>query len=549
MKEEMGSLETNECLEYKEGVAVKQPGTIQKFADELPIPEVLNPTSQGEDGAYYEVEMKCGKHRFHRDFNETVIYGYDGMYPGPTIETMRGQAVKVKWINHLPLNHFLPVDKTLHGAAGNPEVRTVVHLHGANVAPDSDGHPEDWYIRNNAKVFEYPNDQQATTLWYHDHALGVTRLNLYAGLAGFYLIHDEHEQCLDLPKGKYDIPLMIQDKTFREDGSLFYPANSVPPSPVNPSVVRAFIGNTMVVNGKVWPYLNVEPRKYRFRMLNASNTNGFTFKLWDKHQIEQPFYQVGTDGGLISKTKRLKKFPLDPAERLDVIIDFSKYAGQTITLRTEELNLQGKPETFKEDVMQFRVGIKAECEDRSAIPNKLRHFEKLDPKKIHPKPKVRRFVMTEDPDGLGRFKLTINHLGFMNAATEFPEIDSVEIWEFAHPTFDSNSPLGIPPNITHPIHLHLVQFQILERQDFDVKTFNEKEWIKNGNGIKLGKKHHPDPSENGWKDTVRVEPGKVTRIIVPFKHYTGEYVWHCHILEHEDHDMMRPLIITEKDCE
>jgi spore coat protein A, manganese oxidase len=554
-----GTFDANNCPEYLANLPVKPPGTIEKFVDELPIPQVLNPLSHGNDSSYYEVEMKCGSHKFHRDFNETIIYGYNGIYPGPTIETKSGQAVQVKWINNLSLNHFLPVDKTLHGAMENPdlEVRTVVHLHGANVAPDSDGHPEAWFTRNFGyvgpkfcrQVYEYPNDQQATTLWYHDHALGVTRLNLYAGLAGFYLIHDEHELSLDLPKGKYDIPLMIQDKTFREDGSLFYPANTVPPASVNPSIVRAFIGNTMVVNGKVWPYLNVEPRKYRFRMLNASNTNGFTFYLWDENKKRQPFLQIGTDGGLISKSKKLKEFPLDPAERLDVIIDFSKFAGQTVTLRTEELNLQGLPETFKEDVMEFRVGLEVECEDESKVPKKLRHYEELDPKKIDPKPITRRFVMTEDLDAQNRLMLTLNHKMFHDPATETPEIDSVEIWELANPIFNPNSPLGIPPNITHPIHLHLVQFQILNRQDFDVNDFDEQEWINNGKGINLGKKYDPDPSEIGWKDTVRIEPGKVTRIIVPFKNYTGEYVWHCHILEHEDHDMMRPLIITEKKCD
>lgn len=538
MKKNSGASEPNNCPEYIANVPVKLPGTIEKFVDELPIPPVLTPLSQGEDSAYYEVEMKCGSHKFHRDFNETLIYGFNGIYPGPTIETRRGETLHVKWINHLPLDHFLPVDPTLHDSMPpNPEVRTVVHLHGANVAPDSDGHPQAWFSRNfedvgenfSRQVYLYPNDQQATTLWYHDHALGVTRLNVYAGLAGFYLIHDSKEEDLDLPTGKYDIPLMIQDKTFREDGSLFYQ-----PAPI----VRAFIGNTMVVNGKVWPYLNVEPRKYRFRMLNASNTNGFDFLLLDENLNQHPFWQIGTDGGLIERSQRIEKFPLDPAERLDVIIDFSELAGQTITLRTEELNLQGGIEPFKRDVMQFRVGLECEGEDESEIPKKLVDFKELEPKK---KTKIRRFVMTQDGN-----RLTINHLGFMDAATETPEVDSVEIWELASPTFNPNSPLGIPPNITHPIHVHLVQFQILDRQDFDVNNFNEEEWINTGEGIILGEKHDPHPSENGWKDTVRVEPGKVTRIIVPFKSYTGEYVWHCHILEHEDNDMMRPLIITEE---
>ncbi|WP_328589510.1 multicopper oxidase family protein [Priestia abyssalis] len=533
---------------------VMNPSTIQKFVDKLPIPKVLKPKSQGNEYDYYEIEMKRAKHKFHKDFKETEIYGYNGIYPGPTIETMKGHAVTVKWINNLPLKHFLPVDKTLHGAIDNPEVRTVVHLHGANVAPDSDGHPDAWFSRNfeytgpkySRQVYEYPNQQQATTLWYHDHALGATRLNIYAGLAGFYLIHDFHEQSLDLPTGKYDIPLMIQDKTFRTDGSLFYPENTTPPSSVNPSVVRAFIGNTMVVNGKVWPYLEVEPRKYRFRMLNASNTNGFTFKLSNG----QSFWQISTDGGMIDESRSTEKFPLDPAERLDVIIDFSGLEGQTITLKTEELDLQGNPETFKEDVMQFRVELPLKGEDKSVIPEELRHFEKLHEDMAI---KTRRFVMTQDTDMQGRNMLTLNHKMFGDPATETPEYDSIEIWELANPVFNPNSPLGIPPNISHPIHLHLVQFQILDRREFNVNNFNADLWIEKGEGIEY-KPLDPitkglDPSERGWKDTVRVEPGKVTRIIAHFKNFTGEYVWHCHILEHEDHDMMRPLRIIKKYCD
>lgn len=528
---------------------VRAPSTIQKFVDRLPIPKVLEPDSQEDDYDYYEVEMKCAEHKFHRDFEETLIYGYNGLYPGPTFETMKGRAVKVKWINNLPLKHFLPVDKTLHGAIDNPEVRTVVHLHGANVAPDSDGHPEAWFTRDfeytgpkySRQVYEYPNQQQATTLWYHDHALGATRLNIYAGLAGFYLIHDFHEQSLDLPKREYDIPLMIQDKTFRTDGSIFYPANTNPPSSVNPSVVRAFIGNTMVVNGKVWPYLKVEPRKYRFRLLNASNTNGFTFKLSNG----QSFWQLGTDGGMIEHSQSIEKFALDPSERLDVIIDFSGLAGQTITLRTEELDLQGNPETFKEDVMQFRVELPLKGVDQSVIPGELRHFEKLDEDMAI---KTRRIVMTQDLDAQGRIMLSLNHNMFGDPATEMPEYDTIEIWELASDIFVPGAPLGIPPNITHPIHLHLVQFQILDRRPIDLSKFNQNAWI-NGDNQAIGNPENPDPSEIGWKDTVRVDPGKVTRIIVHFKNYTGEYVWHCHILEHEDHDMMRPLRIIKKFCD
>lgn len=540
-----------------------KPETIQKFVDELPTPEVLTPNSKENGYAYYEVEMKAAKHKFHKNFKEALIYGYNGMYPGPTIETMKGQAVKVKWINNLPLNHFLPVDKTVHGAMGNPEVRTVVHLHGANVAPDSDGHPKAWFTRNwkvvgpqySRQVYEYPNQQEAATLWYHDHSLGATRLNLYAGLAGFYLIHDFFEESLKLPKGKYDIPLMIQDKSFNSDGSLFYPPRPNPTeTTIFPSIARRFIGNTMVVNGKVWPYLEVEPRKYRFRILNASNTNGYTFKLSNG----QSFWQIGTDGGFLSKTEELKSFPLDPAERIDVIIDFSNLKGQTITLQTEEVPPPAGPGPL---VMQFRVGHHTKSEDTSVIPGQIRPFEKLDMPI-----KTRRFVLTQDTDLYGRTMLSINHKGFHHPATEYPEFDSIEIWEFVNHIFNPLFPPNVPPNVSHPIHLHLVQFQVLNRQLFDLSKFDEEKWINEGTGIEfIGGSIAPDKSEGGLerssKDTVRVEAGqkvvdpttgkeiiagKVTRIIVHFDNYTGEYVWHCHILEHEDHDMMRPYRIIKK---
>ncbi|MHC1681918.1 MAG: multicopper oxidase family protein [Clostridiaceae bacterium] len=547
----------------KPDVDPSDPQTIPKFVDELPIPKVLNPESTCDGYDYYEVEMKCAKHKFHRDFKETLVYGYEGMCPGPTIKAKQSRPVHVKWINNLPLKHFLPVDKSLHGAMGNPEVRSVVHLHGANVAPDSDGHPDAWFSRDNEcrgpkytrQVYEYPNNQQATTLWYHDHSLGTTRLNVYAGLAGFYIINDLYEKSLNLPKDEYDIPLMIQDKTFNKDSSLFYPsgpANPSAPPPFRPSIVRAFIGETMVVNGKVWPYLKVEPRKYRFRLLNASNTNGYVLKLSNN----QSFYQIGTDGGLLGMPVELKSLPLDPAERADIIIDFSSFKmGDTVILKTEEPDL-------KVDVMKFKVCIPLKCKDESVIPEMLRPVEKLDETKAV---KTRRVAIGQMEDMYGRTMLTLNNSMFSDPATELPEYDSIEIWEIANPL----TPLVDPAIIlaTHPIHLHLVQFQVLNRQLFDVDKFNEADWIE-GNPDKPGIEYYgdpigPEPSEGGtdgcWKDTVRAEPGlrekvpgtdiktgRVTRIIAHFKNFTGEYVWHCHILEHEDHDMMRPLRVIKK---
>ncbi len=192
----------------------------------------------------------------------------------------------MKWINNLPKRHFLPVDQSFLDVE-LPEVRTVTHLHGGETPSPSDGYPEAWFTKGyeevgpffEREVYEYLNNQRATMLWYHDHAMGITRLNNYAGLPGAYIIRDKHEKSLNLPSGKYEIPLIIQDRSFNHDGSLSYPnqpndASNVLP---NPSVIPAFFGDTILVNGKVWPYMEVEPRKYRFRILNASNTRGYQF--------------------------------------------------------------------------------------------------------------------------------------------------------------------------------------------------------------------------------------------------------------------------------
>ncbi|MDQ7861053.1 multicopper oxidase domain-containing protein [Peribacillus frigoritolerans] len=188
------------------------------------------------------------KQSLHSELNDTKVWGYEGSYPGPTIEVESGEKVVIKWTNNLPAKHLLPVDYTVHGAHLDvPEVRTVVHVHGASVEPESDGYPEAWFTRGfkqvgpyfRKKVYQYDNNMQACTLWYHDHTLGITRLNIYAGLAGFYLIRDHRERLLNLPCGQYEIPLIIQDKSFNEDGSLFYPRQPEKTSPAIRNINRS----------------------------------------------------------------------------------------------------------------------------------------------------------------------------------------------------------------------------------------------------------------------------------------------------------------------
>lgn len=527
MKPPLGSRMPNQS----DGTNPTDPSTIKKFVDQLPIPKIL--TTNKDCGCetrrrpLYSVEMRETNHRFHRDFPITKVWGYNGSCPGPTIEVEKDTAIQVEWINNLPKKHLLPVDYTLHGTADTPEVRTVVHLHGANVAADSDGHPEAWYAKNfsavgqkfTRKIYEYTNHQPGGTLWYHDHTIGITRLNVYAGLAGFYLIRDQLEKRLKLPKDEYEIPLMIQDKTFNEDGSLFYPDNATPPvtKPI-PSAPSFFFGDTITVNGKVWPYLDVEPRKYRFRLLNASNVRGYNFSLSNGSK----FTQIGTELGLLHHPVQLESFILEPAERIDVVIDFSKYDGEEIVLSNN-----GGPPGETNVIMKFKVKVPLKGTDTSEVPEDLFHYHPIDTSLAV---KERTMKLDESKDSFGRTFHLLNNKMWHEPTTEIVKKDTIEIWHFVN-NFD----------FPHSMHIHLIHFQVLGR-----KAFTNADFDRNGNYIfKPANLTPPFEYERGLKDTVSTTPGEVTSVVMHFKDHVGDYVWHCHILEHEDNDMMRPLKVIE----
>ena len=508
------------------------PNTIPKFVDKLPIPVTAKPTTcidkKGyEDSFQYRIIMKEAEHYFSSYFPPTKIWGYDGLYPGPTIEAFKNITTYVLWENQLPDKHFLPYDRTLHGTVDDPEVKTVVHLHGAKVQSSSDGHPEAWFTKDfkvvgptfKRKIYKYENYQPGTTLWYHDHAMGQTRLNVYAGLAGMYIIRDELEERLNLPKGEYEIPLIKQDKSFTKEGDLFYP--SEPPFPVDvfPSVVPGFFGNTIVVNGKVWPYLDVEPRKYRFRILNASNRRQYILRLDNGGE----FTQIGTDGGLIEAPINISTFKIMPAERIDLIIDFSKYKGEKIVLMNDDTS---SPDPGTEVIMRFNVVKELKGEDESTIPDTLRVAHDPNENAVSKKRRLSFGAMT---DRYGRPMLHIDEMTWSDPVTEKVELDSVEIWNLINPM-----------TVPHPVHIHLIQFKLLWRRAFDVECYENT-----GKIIFTGEEEPPKDYERGFKDTIDSEPGKVTRIIMQFKGYPGDYVWHCHFLEHEDHEMMRPLKVVK----
>jgi len=491
---------------------------LEKFVDPLPIPPVAKsvgalPHAAGapaRPAVFYRLTMRQVQTHVHRDLPPTPMWSYGETVPGPTIEARSGQPVRIEWSNELPTKHCFPIDHTLHGAgADQPEVRTAVHVHGAKVPPQYDGYPEDWQKPGESVEPIYPLAQDAATLWYHDHAMGIERLNQYAGLFGFFLVRDEAEDKLGLPSGRYEIPLAFADRLFSADGSLYYPDSGDPAAPWIPEVY----GDAMLVNGKLTPYLDVEPRAYRFRMLNAANSRTFVFSLSNR----QSFHQIGSDQGLLAAPVEVNQVQLSPGERADVVIDFSGAAGQRITIN----NLSW-------ELMQFRVGQAAGAAAALDLPRTLRTIERM-PASVAVKTRlmILREYMDREPK---RMLMLLNGTRWHEPVTERPELDSVEIWSFANTTAD-----------IHPIHLHLVRFQVLDRQSFDAD-----EYLLSGKLNYRGAPTPPPMTERGWKDTVQTYPETVTRIIVRFEGYVGRYVWHCHLLEHAANEMMRPFEVVAK---
>jgi spore coat protein A, manganese oxidase len=490
------------------------PDVLTKFVDPLPIPPVAKPSGlkspQGRASSpvpRYRVGMRQVECKLHRDLPATRLWCYGGSSPGPTFETRSGQGLLIEWSNELPTRHFLPIDHTLHGAeAGRPEVRGVVHVHGAKAPPESDGYPEDWYAPGKSRTYFYPNRQDAATLWYHDHAMGINRLNIYAGMFGLFLIRDDAEDALNLPSGSYEIPLVICDRLLRQDGQLEYPDSGDPARPWVPEV----FGNVMLVNGKAFPFLDVEPRKYRFRVLNAANGRFFHLSLSNG----QMFCQIGTDQGLLPAPVPIERTMLAPGERAELIVDFTGRAGEQMVLMNDSFM-----------VMQFRVG-QLKSPDHSRLPATLRPVPRTPESAAL---RTRALGLIEMKTMAGESKsMLLNNTPWHAPVTEDPALDSVEIWSFINTTDDS-----------HPIHLHMVRFQILDRRRFE-PFFHET----TGEVRYTGPVTPPDPEEAGWKDTVRADPRMVTRIIVRFEGYPGRYVWHCHVLEHEDNEMMRPYDVV-----
>jgi spore coat protein A len=492
------------------------------------------------------------------------------IYPGYSFNLSRGQAVKVRYSNQLNGIMYppdVPVDQTLHWADpqnnGNPEnvpytgpVPLVAHQHGGDTESLSDGLPDGWATPgNNATgrlfnpLYSYDNRQEACHLWYHDHTIGVTRLDVYMGLAGNYFIRDANEESLQLPKYPYEVPLLIQDRTFLSNGELYYASvdTETPGTPV-PTHLPENFGDTILVNGVAWPVLDVEPRKYRFRVLNASDSRFFDMHLSNG----APFVQIGSDLGMLNAPVHLSVLSIAPGERCDVVIDFARMAGQTIIINNDAVAPYPSGDAANPDttgqVMAFRVSQPLSGVPDRPIPRNLRPL--LGPVPVLQAPvRTRKILLFEGTDSRGRLQTMAGivdasrpnldgTLNFVDPITENPQVGDTEIWEYYNTTGDA-----------HPLHMHLVDFRILNRQKF-IGTITDKTntdgsigGVLDEKSVKLhGKARQPGAEEAGKKDTAKMFPGEVTRVIAKFNR-PGEYLYHCHILSHEDHEMMRPYYV------
>lgn len=441
---------------------------VPKFVLPLTIPPVLRPSHSSGNTDFYDITMRTAD-AVILPGRPTEIWGYNGIFPGPTIRTRSGRRVIVRQHNNL-------------------DIETAVHLHGANVPASSDGFPTDVILPGRSRNYLYPNRQPAATLWYHDHAHMQEHRNTYFGLTGLYVIGDDAEDKLRLPNGAFDIPLVIQDRSFNPDGSFRFPLGP-----------DEFAGDTTLVNGRPSPVLKVEQRAYRFRLLNGSSLDGLLDLSLDSGQ---ELVQIGSDGGLLTAPHKTANIPLAPAERVDVIIDFSDYPLGSRIVLTNAVTLFGNAA----EVMRFDVTRPGGGSGR--LPAALVPIERLDPAAAT---ETRDFELGLD---LATEQFLINGKAFdPNRVDIRPRLGETEIWRVTN----IDTLLGIP----HVFHTHLVQFQVLDRD-----------------GVP------PSPAESGRKDSIHVNPGETVRLIMRFGDFAGRYTYHCHLMGHSTVGMMAQMEVV-----
>ena len=564
--------------------------TLEPFRDPLRIPPVLRPSGKGVN----EVRLVGAEIRLHSQLPATPMWTYEGYFPGPTIEVSQDQRIRIAWQNQLtgttpvravyapsvgPFPGFLDAMQPGRGGAPlRPEVADLTpwittHLHGGHQHGFADGMPDCGVTPGYAQLVEYGNDGNPAHLFYHDHAMPITAINFYSGLMGHYIIKDPHDA--GLPSGKYDIPLAIADVNFdtdaqgRLDGNLLSKRVQLGPSVPGmlPNSV-AFVGPFNMVNGVVFPHLHVEATAYRFRMLNSSpGARPYSLVAVDEatgKTLNGVMQVVGTDLGLLDKPKVIDEtLSLMPAERADIVIDFSKFRGKRLRLVNTSPGVPvGVPVPAAAlpfpEVMQFRVA------DRPGtpyvLPKKLSDFKPITAADV-PADATERFVLlTISPEGMaalmelqevaadtpvskGIVQITPpgdKERAFQIVATRFEDTTTFfsAAGDFQKWTFINASPAGL----SHPMHIHMMDFQILSEYNADISGYDTATASTTKPITALGALPIA-PEESGPKDTVEVPFGTIVTVAGRLARQTGKFMYHCHILDHEDDGMMRPHTI------
>ena len=528
-------------------------GKLRKYLEPLPVPGkgmvVATPNGPNE----YSFTQTEITRQLHPDLPPTPLWAYDdgsglaGQFGsfGMAVVGQSGTPLTVRYTHGLPDTYpdWIPVDTRLT-PFGN-QLRLMTHLHGGFVAGDSDGNPAatpNAFGPGETQTVFYTNQlpqMPASLLWFHDHYVGATRLNVFAGLAAAYVLRDQYDtgeepNPIGIPGGAYEIPLVVQDRQFNPDGTFRYPRSDISGA----TWIGEYFGDTMLVNGKVWPFLDVEPRMYRFRILNGCNARILNLDIGGPR-----LWQIGAEGGMWDVPVRVRQLVLAPAERADVLVDFTRFAGDTLVIKNHKPPKPvSTPAHSLEQVMQIRVGTTVSQPGPHAIPSSL-PGRKADLSN----PVATRYITLNeiDPDEPTWF-LNLNGVHFNEGrVTETPTVGTVEDWVYINLTAD-----------THPMHTHLVTFQVVGRTPFDAQAYEEA--YEGAHGVPGGIDPIPfvtgpmipaAPEERGFKDTVKANPGYLTTIRAKFELPMGvtepqHYVYHCHIVEHEDNDMMRPFTVT-----
>ncbi|WP_305125704.1 O-aminophenol oxidase PhsA [Streptomyces odontomachi] len=591
--------------------AAPTPEKLVPYVAQLPVPPVLRP---GSDDVLHETEIAVRPTwvRLHPQLPPTLMWGYDGHVPGPTIEVRRGQRVRIAWTNRIPKGSEYPVTsvEVPVRATGTPPATTepgregvepskdvaalpawtVTHLHGAQTGGGNDGWADNAVGYGDAQLSEYPNDHQAVQWWYHDHAMNITRWNVHTGLYGTYLVRDDEEDALNLPTGEREIPLLLADRNLDTDedgrlnGRLLHKTVIVDPknAETGKPVTIPFSGPYTTVNGRIWPHADVADAWYRFRLLNASNARIYDLVLVDEHNKPVPgvIHQIGSDGGLLPRPvpvdfdDALPTLTVAPAERFDLLVDFRHLAGKKVRLVNKGRNqAPGVPDPAGDvrypAVMEFRVQSSGE-KDTFELPEMLSgsfrrythdipHGHRLvvltppPTKGAGGHPEIWEMTEVEDPSGLQLPADGIIQLTGADGTTKTYQRISRTFndglgFTIAEGSYEQWSFLNLA-QIIHPMHIHLADFQLLGRDPYNVSGFDPAV-----GGTRAPIAFDPStqiplaPNELGYKDVFRVPGGQILRVLGRFDGAYGRFMYHCHLLEHEDMGMMRPFVVMPEEA-